>query len=235
MSTLKAKLDETIASAEEAESELAAMNGKSEALEAEAEEKTAELNAIEDELDAAESKLQNFTESLGSAEKGAEEGLQARKQLENRGRNDNKRATELEVELAEVQGTNNELQEQFEEISVQLAESEENLDLQEERVESADTRVKALEGEVTQVGNSLRSMELNEGQAVVRSESGNSKIGEMETKYKDKEASATHFEELAKQLEEESDARDEALNSAKDKHDATKQELDALIAEISEM
>ena len=200
-----------------------------------AESKTTELNAIEDELDAAESKLQNYIDSLGSAEKGAEEGLQARKQLENRGRNDNKRVSELEAELAEVQGTNSALAAKFEKISKELAESEENLDAQEERVEAADTRVKELESEVTQVGNSLRSMELNEGQAVVRSESGNSKITGMEDKYKDKEESATQFEEMAKQLEEESDARDESVISAREHYDATKQELDQLIAEISEM
>ena len=49
------------------------------------------MNEIEDQLDAAESQLQGHISELGSSEKAAEESMQARKQMENRGINDSKR------------------------------------------------------------------------------------------------------------------------------------------------
>ena len=69
----------------------------------------------------------------------------------------------MEAELADLNEKNAAVMSDLEEISVGLAELEEQLDVEEERVETADGRVKQLESEVTQVGNSLRSMELNEG------------------------------------------------------------------------
>merc|ERR1712212_1101249 len=106
LAALHAKHQESVKAAEVEEGKLNEIISKAEALEALAEEKTASLNEIEDQLDAAESQLQGHISELGSSEKAAEESLQARKQLENRGINDNKRVQELNDELAEVQKQN---------------------------------------------------------------------------------------------------------------------------------
>merc|ERR1712142_253436 len=115
--TLKGKLQEAENAADEAEAELEKILEEETQLTEEAEAKTAELNEIEDKLDAAESKLQGYMEQFGLAEKGSEEGLQARKQLENRARNDNKRVTELERELGEVNAALAEVIERYEEVA----------------------------------------------------------------------------------------------------------------------
>ena len=116
-----------------------------------------------------------------------------------------------------------------------VAEAEENLDQEEERVENADASVKELEVEVTQVGNSLRSMEITEGQAIVRTESGNSRISEMSQKFEEMETKAQKFEERSKELEEEFDKLDEELNIVKDAHSKEQIEFDNLMAEIAEL
>merc|ERR1712179_47820 len=157
-----------------------------------AEEKTTALNNVEDELDAAESQLAGHIQQLSSSEKAAEESLQQRKQLENRGINDNKRIEEINMELEEIQKENDQVEEKLEQIQSQLQEAEELLDQEDERVEECDAKVKQLEVEVTLVGNSLRSMEICE-----------------------KEGIASEYEARAEELEQQSDALDGELIQAR--------------------
>jgi len=235
LSALHTKHTEAVKAAEDCETELADIIAQAEALEQMAEDKTAELNEIEDQLDAAESKLQEYISSLGTSEKAAEESLQARKQLENRGQNDQKVAVDLEVELEELNSKNAVVAEQLEEILAKLQESEETLDVEDERVEAADVRVKELEVEVTQVGNSLRSMEICEKEGCERVSHSDSKMISWENKYKEKDEEATVNEAKSAELEELSDAKDEELNQARLAYDSAKVEFDSLIAEINEI
>lgn len=235
MATLKAKLQEAEAHALEAEEELLQTNGKADATE----EKIQELNNfssdLEDKLDEAESKLISLQEKLNEAEKFSDEHTQAHKILENRGKSDNTRLCSLEEEQASLVVQNLGLQEKFELVSVSLAEMEEGYDEEEERCETSDARVKELEVEVTQIGNSLRSMEINEGQAVERSEGGDSKISVMREKYESMEARAMEYEQKTADREAQYDDAEEELAKAKDKYNSTKQDLDNLLAEIAEM
>lgn len=235
LAALHAKHQEALQAAVKTEGELAAIIAKAEALESLAEEKTQSLNEVEDSLDAAESKLQTYTTQLCSEEKSSEESLQARKQLENRGANDTSRIEQLEKELEELTCNNKACEEKLVTIQEQLIKSEEELDQEDERVEKADTRVKVLESEVTQVGNSLRSMEICEKEGCERVSSGETKMSTLESKFKDKEKEATELEAEAEKLEEESDGKDEELNQARSAYDTTKLEFDALIAEIAEI
>ena len=179
--------------------------------------------------------MTNLQEKLAEAEKLHEEHDQARRILENRGKSDGGRISRLQAELDELTELNNEVVEKYTDLTQVLAEGEERLDQEEERCEIADTRVKTLEVEVTQVGNTLRSMEINEGQASVRTESGDTKISEMEAKYQDMESKAAEFEERAKELERRQEELDEELQIEKDKYNQTKTEFDALCAHINEM
>merc|ERR1712080_536406 len=81
------------------------------------------------------------------------------------------------------------------------------LDNEDERVETADARVKELEAEVTQVGNSLRSMEICEKEGTDRVSSSDSKMIDMEEKYKARDIEATELESKSEELEQQSDAR----------------------------
>merc|ERR1712164_55892 len=205
LSALHQKHAEAVKAAEECEAELADINSNAEALEQMAEDKTAELNEIEDQLDGMESKLQEYISNLGTSEKAAEEGLHARKQLDNRCQNDEKIAQDLEVELEDLKSKNAVLEEQLEEILAKLQESEETLDQEDERVEASDIRVKQLEVEVTQVGNSLRSMEICEKEGTERVSHSDNKMVSWENRYKEKDEEATVNEARAAELEEQSD------------------------------
>ncbi|XP_012560521.1 tropomyosin-1 [Hydra vulgaris] len=235
MATLKAKLEEAEKAAFDAEEELKATNEKADQAEERVTELTKELNDLEDQLDASESKMTSLQEKLAEAEKLHEEHDQARRILENRGRSDGGRISRLQDELDELTNLNNKVVETFNELTQILAEADEKLDQEEERRDIADAKVKLLEVEVTQVGNTLRSMEINEGQASVRTECGDTKISEMEAKYQEMEARAAEFEEKAKRLERRQEELDEELQLEKDKFNQTKTEFDALCAHINEM
>merc|ERR1712159_149827 len=235
LSALHQKHAEAVKAAEECEAELADINSNAEALEQMAEVKTAELNEIEDQLDAAESKLQEFISNLGASEKSGEEGLQAKKQLENRAQNDSKFAGDLQTELDDLNAKNEEVVEKLATLLADLQECEEKLDLEDERVETHDIRVKQLEVEVTLVGNSLRSMEICEKEGNERVSHSDNKMVSWENRYKEKDEEATVNEARSAELEEQSDAKDEELNQARAQYDATKVEFDALIAEIAEI
>jgi len=235
LAALHAKHQESSRAADAAEKELADIIAKAEALEALAEEKTTALNNVEDELDAAESQLAGHIQQLSSSEKAAEESLQQRKQLENRGINDNKRIEEINMELEEIQKENDQVEEKLELIQSQLQEAEELLDQEDERVEECDAKVKQLEVEVTLVGNSLRSMEICEKEGVERVINVDSKMLDLESKYKEKEVIASEYEARAEELEQQSDALDGELIQARQAYEATKVEFDALIAEINEI
>jgi len=235
LSALHAKHQEALKAAQDCEDELAGIIEKAEALEQLTEEKTAELNEIEDQLDAAESQLSGQILQLGTSEKAAEEGLQARKQLENRGANDEKRIQELEAELEIILNENASVVDSLEQLVADLQEKEETLDNEDERVEISDARVKELESEVTQVGNSLRSMEICEKEGNDRVSSSDGKMIDIENRYKEKDIEATEWESKSEELEQQSDALDEELNQARLAYDATKVEFDALISEINEI
>ena len=116
-----------------------------------------------------------------------------------------------------------------------VTEKEEELDQEEERCELSDVKVKNLEVEVTQVGNSLRSMEINEGEACSRTKSGDEKITEMQKKHDDMEARAVKFEEKSAELEQELESKEDELNEAKNQYSASKEQMDAVISEVNEM
>jgi len=235
LSALHTKHTEAVKAAEDCETELADIIAQAEALEQMAEVKTDELNVIEEELDAAESKVQEFVSNLGASEKSGEENLQAKKQLENRAQNDSKVAGDLQTELDDLTAKNADIVEKLAELLANLQECEEKLDHEDERVETSDVRVKELEVEVTLMGNSLRSMEINEKEGNERVSSSDNKMVTWENKYKEKDAEATENEARSADLEQQSDAKDEELNQARAAYDTTKVEFDSLIAEIAEM
>lgn len=72
---------------------------------------------MDDELDAAESKSEELTSELEQLEKTADENDQARKILENRGRNDTSKIEALEKELNEHNEKIADLDAKYEEFS----------------------------------------------------------------------------------------------------------------------
>lgn len=235
LKSLKDRLAETKKQAAETEGELAGIVGRAEELEGITEAKTAECNDLEDLLDAAESKLQGFTENFAKSEKSGEESLHAHKQLENRVAHDSKYGTQLEEELADLREKNAGVEAKLQEVISELTVLEETLDTNDERAETSDARVKALEVEATVVGNSLRSLEICAKESADRaSSSDNAKLA-LETRYKEKDAEATEAETAAAELEGKSDELDESLKQARDKTDATTEELTSLIHEINEI
>jgi chromosome segregation ATPase len=235
MATLKAKLEEADRQAKEAEDELAGVNTKADEQEALAVELNEELSKVEDDLDAAESKHHELTSNVGEAEKSTDEHDQAKKILENRGSSDAGRLSRLESDVAEITSEIAELEEKFESCSLEVAEAEEQLDQEEERCETADARVKSLEVEVTQVGNSLRSMQINEDQANERTMSGDTAIGDKDGNRGLMEERAIAAEERVKGLEDEYDKLDAELADAKEKYIKENEELNSVLAEINEM
>jgi len=232
---LNQKYREAMKGAHDAEQELAKIIAKAEALEALAEEKNAEVDAGEEELDEIQTKVQEHVDQLGASEKFAEEGRQARKQMERRGASDSKLIQELEEQLEGITAQNEESQAKLEELSTSLVEAEETLDMEDERIEEAEIRVKQLESEVTQVGNSLRSMEICEKDSVDRVCTGDNKMVEMEAKFTDMEAVALEYEGKAEELEGQLEEKEEELAQAKTAYNEAKSDFDVLLAEIAEM
>merc|ERR1712183_171622 len=117
----------------------------------------------------------------------------------------------------------------------EMDDAELKLDIEEERVEVADARVKELEVEAIQTGNSLRSMEVNEQQGVdrVTSKSGkiNSLKGELEAKKKEAEDAEALYDVRCQKC----DDLDLELEKSKSEYERMKMEFDVLISEISDI
>ena len=190
---------------------------------------------MEDLLDEVESENNDLQAKLTEAQKSTDEAGQAKKILENRGKMDYSKIDRLENELAEYTARNEEVSEKFDQVQKEIEEHEELLDIQEERLENAELRVKELESEVTQVGNTLRSMKINDEQASDRTLSGDTKIEEWKIKLQEEDERAQMLEERDRELQEQQDVLDEELAEVKNQHEKTKREFDAVLAEIAEM
>lgn len=233
--TLKAKQKESEEGALYEEAILQEIISKAEALEEQNTLINDEMGALEDELDAMESKLSANLAKLTEVEKAGDESMQAKKILENRGAKDMSKSQRLELEYQATQEENEKFRAELEKVTEEMLICEEEFDTHDERLEVADNRVKELEVEVTQVGNTLRSIETAEGQCSIRSQSGQTIIEEHSSKLKETEDDAVGFEEKVRELEAELEGLEENLAGGKEEFARVKQELDSFINQLAEM
>jgi len=138
------------------------------------------------------------------------------------------RVSELELELEELNVAVSQVNGNYEYVVNELIEGEEELESHKERVETSDARIKELEVELTHVGNSLKSMELNEGDGNDnRSKSGDQIT--VEAKYEEKKAKAIKDEAKAKEMETRTDELEQKLQKVKSRYDEVKQEYDGMM------
>lgn len=232
MATLKttlAKAEEEAAKAEEesVEKELAA-----EEKEQEVNDLTEKLQSLEEDLDAAESRLTGLRSQYEAATKAKDEGQRSRAEMQNRGDSDTSKVEILENQLAKLNTEYEVSQQMFEDVSRQLTKDEEELDQQEERAHQADIRVKELESEAVQVGNTLRSMEINENVTTESQSKLSVKIQQRKEMLNETIARAEHFEREDKRLQALWNEKDDEKNVAKSTFDSTKLEYDSLMAEV---
>jgi len=235
MRTLKGKLDEAEAACKKAEEQLQALNDQAADVEGQVEGSAEEIRALEDELDEVESRNVDLAAKVEAAHKVLDENGHAKKTLENRGRQDSERVEKLEIELAGTTEKNSVASARFEEIQAEIDEYEGKLDEQDERLEKADEKVKTLEAEVIQISNTLRSMEVNDTTTNERNAGKSVEIADLEGKIAAKEESAKVWEAKEEELNKDQDGVDAILAEVREKYEATKNEFDAVVAEISEM
>jgi len=235
ISTLKKKLSEAIKNAEAAEEELADQKAEADATEEEVKELQEEVMSLEDELDAIESQMSTSTSKIIEVEKMGDESLQAKKILENRHTMDSDKIDRLSNEMESTPQQNQTVTEKFEGFQVKLVELEEKLDIEEERFEVADGRVKELEVETTNVGNTLRSTETSDMQANLRIESSDVQLNELDDKKTESEAAAVELEEQAKELELLLDEHEVTLAAKKEECAQCKSQMECCLNEINDM
>merc|ERR1712212_1321711 len=167
--------------------------------------------------------------------KGLDENGQAKKILENRGKQDAEKIERLEKELEETQAKNATIVEQLNAIQEEIDEYEGKLDDQDERLENAEEEVKSLEVDVTQIGNTLRSMEINDTASNEKNDSTDLQIMDLGEKLMAKEQEASEWEAKDAALNEMQDDVDAKLAEVREKHEQTKREFDSVLVEIAEM
>jgi len=211
------------------------LNDQAADVEGQVETATEEIRGLEDELDSIESRNMELAEKLIQAHKGLDENGQAKKILENRGKQDAEKIDRLEKELEETQAKNAQIVEQLNAIQEEIDEYEGKLDDQDERLENAEDEVKSLEVDVTQIGNTLRSMEINDTASNEKNDSTDLQIMDLGEKLMAKEQEASEWEAKDAALNEMQDGCDAELAEAREKHECTKREFDSVLAEIAEM
>jgi len=235
MRTLKGKLDEAEAACKKAEEQLQALNDQAADVEGQVEASAEEIRALEDELDEIESRNVDLAAQLDAAHKTFDEHHQSKKTLENRGRQDNEKVEKLEGELGIAKDKNATVSGRFEEIQAEIEDYEDRLDEEDERLENAEEEVKALEIEVTQITNTLRSLEVNDTTTNEKNTEKEIEIAELGGKLVAKEQEAIEWEAREEELNAEQDSYDTALAEVREKYEATKNEFDSVVTEISEM
>jgi len=235
MVSLKEKLKEVEGEAILAETELSEINNKTEALEVALAEKLKICDEMEEQLEKVEKKGRNYTRQVSQTEKATETSRQARSILESRGQTDAKRVKDLEAELAQLKADNEAVEVKVVKLTKEMEAAEAKLDVEEERVEVADARVKELEVEATQTGNSLRSMVVTEKQGVDRVTSKSDKISDLKREFEAKRKEAEEAEKLYDVKCQECDAKDQELEEQKAAYERIKMEFEVLISEISDI
>lgn len=232
--SLRTRLKDAIEAADTEEATAAEMLAKAEAAEEQVEINTKRLNELEEELDVVEAKEARLSERLGEEEKHFEEGYQARKILQNRTQGGDEREFELEQRLLDVQASNDEVLAKLEAITKTADEQEATLIAADERSETADARVKELEAEVTQVSNSLKSIQINEEVASGRVSNTGNRIAQMEDNYKEKVAEADALDEKAKDLDIKASDAEQRLTEVRKEYEESKATYDQLISEVAD-
>jgi len=235
LNTLKAKLEEAENDAGLAEEQLTQKMKEADEAEIEAEELNKELEALEEELDSRESIQSQLQRDYEEAEKNTEESRRAHKELSNRERIDTSKLGRLERELEDLLAQIDESEAISQEVVQDVDVLESQLEDEEARCSVSDVRVKELEVEVVQVGNMLRSMEINEEKASKSQNSSETKLEAMSDSLEEIEQKAADFEEKAKGLEDQLQAAEDDLESVREEYQRTKNEYDALLAEFAEL
>jgi len=235
MRTLKAKLEDAEAACAKAEKQLQDLNDQATEVESQVEASAEEIRALEDELDEIESRNVELSSKLDAAHKALDENGQAKKTLENRGKQDGEKRDKLEGELGVSQDKVATLSTRYEELQAEIEEYEDSLDEQDERLENAEEEVKALEEQMTQISNTLWSLEANDKTTNDKNAVKEIEIAEWQDKLISKEQDALQWEAREEELNAEQDSYDTALAEAREKHEQTKNEFDSIVAEISEM
>jgi len=221
--------------AEEAETALASVIAKADALEASNAEVEEKICKIEDDMDATESKLVEQLRKLTEDEKKTEEGRHVQKQLEAAASKDGTKVGRMQIELDEMKARIGELKVKIESFDGQQCEAEEGLDECDERLEAAIERVGELEVESTSISNVLKSSQNLDIETERRTATGSTEIEKLSAKYAEVEKAALEFEGQMAALEEETDAADEALSAIKTQFTDTQQAIQSAVNEIADM
>lgn len=235
MSMLKLKLKEAEDEANDAEDKLYAKQSEADEVENEVLEKTKERCDLEDDLEKEEERYTNLKFRLDEAAKMQDENQRAHKELCNRGQVDTDKLERLEREIVVLQDKIEEVEEQYSEAVAKLEEAEAELDREEERFNEADARSKELEVEAVQIGNLLRSMEINEGNAAKSQSKSTTRVEEWKDKVDCKICDAEEKEDESAELEKALIDLEQDVHEAREKYQQVKSDYDALLAEVAEI
>lgn len=239
MEAVKSKINnlkKNCAAAEEAalqaENELAEIERKAEEVENTVEETSKQILDLEDDIDAAESRLNQMQTQLRESQKMSEEQMQARRILQNRSNCDGSKIGDLETDLDQTRNENTDVTERCEATLEQIVECEDELATYEENFDSANLKVRELEAEVIQIGNALRSIEIQNDQAVSRTGNADTRIQDLEDQHREAEEAADNFDGQTAELEEEQDKLDADLEQAKVTYEKMKADMESMLAEM---
>lgn len=242
METVKKKIDQlrsmrdkAVREADEFEAGIAEKIAKTEELEALLPKYNKELSDLEDNLDAAESRLVSLLGQQYESEKKIHEGSQAQKLLENRKQRDDEYVQKLNNELEELKGRNADDEVVISKLEEENQVNEETVEIKEKMAEELGNRAKQLEMKMTDLGNALRMMELNEIESNGRKTAVEKKIEEIIEKLKEVNDRAEEFEKKSAAMVEATEEREIELTKVKDNYIHFQHEFQSLVAEIGEM
>lgn len=218
---------------QEASAKLEATQTQLAAAESEMQNLAKRIRSVEEEYEATENKLVTTTTKLEQAYKAAEESERGRKVLENRIQVDEEKIGQIEQELDVTIVFGEEADRKYEETARKLAITEVDLERSESRVQIAEAKTIELDDELKIVGNTLKSLEIAQEEALVRQENYELIIHSLTEQLQDAENRATVTERNVTILRKEVDRLEDELGGERDKARLVISELDLAFSEIT--
>jgi len=235
LAAMKASAEEAKRLCAEAEEERDEMIRKCEETEEAAQDLQKQISELEDEIDSFESRYVAAQQELDQASSKKEEHTQLKDNLTNRVNRDEGKIGYLEAESADLEEKNQAAKDRYDDIIGELEDCEKTLEEEEEKRERLTIEVREMESKMIEVGNDLRSKQINNDQNTNRTSNAETRIETLQGRVDELLADAQKFEEQAVEMEAKQTELDDALEEVKIKHREKQSDLEDLKNMIADM
>merc|ERR1712080_801813 len=218
--------------ASKAEDEVDELMTKARPLETELDLTNERFGLVSIQLDEKE-KMVAASGKLDKAATASDDSERAKKVLQSKADEDEKRIAALEKDLKEAREKAEAADVAYDEVAKKLAQCDADLEKAEERAEVGETKIIELEEELRVVANNLKSLEVAEEKANQREKTYKEQIKTLTAKLKQAEARAEFAEKSVMKLQKEVDRLEDELVTEQEKFKAITEELELTFAEMS--